>query len=767
MRGWVIASIFLIMIFILFSTTVKASATTQDLLMLWNKTISMQGGGGFYANSNFVNTPDGGLAFITHETGFVVSYLNKLGPDYNLQWSQTYSYGEPYYTYDLEFLKQTSDGGYVMAGTVQHLQNVWTVVVKTDNQGVVQWSKMFNNSSGCGVVQTDDGGFLVSQDAYFYKNTIGLIKLDTSGSILWTRTFNETNDPFLSYDTIFPWSITKTSDGGCIVVAELSVSNNGPRDIGWVKFNSNGEVERSGSYGGRVSQYSVTGVYLSVDNGYVIALDDSQDFFNNTLVKIGPGKEQQWSHKYDFGISTNIISVSDGYFFVSSRDNGYVHEWVKIGLDGTVISEKNLDSRFMGLIKVENGTYLLSGPWNDLGLFRYANYGEVSFNRSSYNVSGGAGNVSVSVVRSEGYDGPISVNYSSIDGSAVAGINYMPVNGMLEFGDNETIKTFPVQILTTNISNTTLSFSLALDNVSGGASLGSLNNTTIAISYGITPTPAPAFSILGIGLPFTGGNNSGLVQYPSTEKTVSTILALVIGIFLALFWPWLAKLLQFLYDAVKSYLQKQFSTKEAKYRGVTAKPKKPLLFGVSLAELFVGFACILLIGITFAYAKDLLSADKLLVIIVAAGITIVVSEMVRRFAARHYKAETEYKFWDAGAIILIITSILHQPFSRPARTIINKPGELGARKQGIIAMAPCVASLLLSIVFLLLLAYGNNYEMLGREGFKMGMMLCVYSLMPFEPMDGKRVINWNKWAWGNVFLPALAFYLGMLLFVFP
>lgn len=144
-----------------------------------------------------------------------------------------------------------------------------------------------------------------------------------------------------------------------------------------------------------------------------------------------------------------------------------------------------------------------------------------------------------------------------------------------------------------------------------------------------------------------------------------------------------------------------------------------------------------------------------------------VCEMVRRYIASHYKAETEYKFWDVGALTLVITSLLHQPFSRPGRTIINNPDGLGARKQGIIAIAPCITSLLLSIVFLLIMAYGNGYELIGSEGFKIGMMICVYGLLPFEPMDGVKVLDWNKLAWGIVFIPALLFYLGMMLFVIP
>jgi hypothetical protein len=268
------------------------------------------------------------------------------------------------------------------------------------------------------------------------------------------------------------------------------------------------------------------------------------------------------------------------------------------------------------------------------------------------------------------------------------------------------------------------------------------------------------------------GNATG-VTFPGPEKAVSVTAPIVVGGILGFAWPllgsllvWPQKMIGLVYDGIKSYLQKLFSVKEEQYRKVKPKPRKKWLFGISITEFFVGIACALLIGITFSYARESLSSlSGLLVVTVAAALTIVVSELVRRYFAARYSVETEYQFWDAGAVILVVTAILRQPFSRPARTIVNRQGSPGAKKLGIIAMAPCVASLALSIVFLLLTAAGSGFETLGKEGFKMGMMICIYSLMPFEPMDGKRVIWWSKMAWGALFIPALAIYLGVLLFM--
>jgi Zn-dependent protease len=106
------------------------------------------------------------------------------------------------------------------------------------------------------------------------------------------------------------------------------------------------------------------------------------------------------------------------------------------------------------------------------------------------------------------------------------------------------------------------------------------------------------------------------------------------------------------------------------------------------------------------------------------------------------------------------------PFGQPARTLVNYSGEKGDRRNGVIALAGPAVSLSLAIVFLVLLAYFGSLTELWKSGFTMCMLACVYSLMPFEPMEGAKVLKWNKVAWGVAFLPALAFYLFMLIFVF-
>ena len=41
----------------------------------------------------------------------------------------------------------------------------------------------------------------------------------------------------------------------------------------------------------------------------------------------------------------------------------------------------------------------------------------------------------------------------------------------------------------------------------------------------------------------------------------------------------------------------------------------------------------------------------------------------------------------------------------------------------------------------------------------------MYQLMPIAPIEGRMVLNWSELGWGMVFLPALAFYPGVVFFL--
>jgi len=111
--------------------------------------------------------------------------------------------------------------------------------------------------------------------------------------------------------------------------------------------------------------------------------------------------------------------------------------------------------------------------------------GQFEFSAANYTVSegGGAGygTVLVTVLRTNGNTGNITVNYNTVDGTAVKGIKYLATNGVLNFGGGQSSQSFAVSIVNTATTEGTEHFTVALSNPTGGASFAGSANATITI----------------------------------------------------------------------------------------------------------------------------------------------------------------------------------------------------------------------------------------------------------------------------------------------
>jgi uncharacterized delta-60 repeat protein/uncharacterized repeat protein (TIGR01451 family) len=154
--------------------------------------------------------------------------------------------------------------------------------------------------------------------------------------------------------------------------------------------------------------------------------------------------------------------------------------------------------------------------------------GQISFATTNYVVSEGAGNLVVSVNRTNGHSGVVSVNYATIPGTALPGFKYTTTVGALTFADGETNKTFSVPILEENQVEGNQTFSLVLSNATGGATLGA--NTLIPVTIvdddiGVTFS-SPVYigndtngSVTLTVLRQNGTNGTTAVNYSTTNLT--------------------------------------------------------------------------------------------------------------------------------------------------------------------------------------------------------------------------------------------------------
>ena len=115
--------------------------------------------------------------------------------------------------------------------------------------------------------------------------------------------------------------------------------------------------------------------------------------------------------------------------------------------------------------------------------------GLLEFSPTTYHVSGTAGLAYVSVIRTVTSGSTVSVVYNTVNGSAVAGTDFVATTGTLTFAPGVATKTFAISLRTTT-ATTDRAFTVTLSNPTGGAVIGAANLATVTV---VKQTPGGLF----------------------------------------------------------------------------------------------------------------------------------------------------------------------------------------------------------------------------------------------------------------------------------
>jgi hypothetical protein len=177
---------------------------------------------------------------ITTDGGFFIGAYDsvlKFDKNYKFAWqnyagNSSTSSGEDHICYHTE---QSSDGGYICAGMLRNskYQLKGLALVKFDTDGNKKWGNIYQdsmvgsgNEEGYSVQQTSDGGYVAAGTTGPNGYDVLLVKTDGSGSTQWTKTFQ-----CGGADTAF--SVKATSDGGYLIVQKTTIA----------KTDSSGEIK--------------------------------------------------------------------------------------------------------------------------------------------------------------------------------------------------------------------------------------------------------------------------------------------------------------------------------------------------------------------------------------------------------------------------------------------------------------------------------------------------------------------------------------------
>ena len=294
--------------------TISASALPFGLLInsvsassaMWNQTYGITEEE--YARS-LVTTPDGGYALAGG------TLLVKTDVNGNLEWSKTFSEGSA------NCLVLTADGGYALAGQTVVFDSgnhdFW--LVKTDANGNIEWSQTYGAEStdiaNC-LIETSEGGFALAGQSYSFGAggyDFWLVKTDEDGNMEWNQTYGGT-------EADKAYSLVATPDGGYTVTGETSSFGAGGSDFWLIKTDENGNIGWNQTYGGTSTEIADSLVVTS-DGGYALAgftttnIERTGDFW---LVKTDTNGNMKWNQTYG-----NLADWERAYALTTTTDGGY------------------------------------------------------------------------------------------------------------------------------------------------------------------------------------------------------------------------------------------------------------------------------------------------------------------------------------------------------------------------------------------------------------------------------------------------------------
>lgn len=149
-------------------------------------------------------------------------------------------------------------------------------------------------------------------------------------------------------------------------------------------------------------------------------------------------------------------------------------------------------------------------------------HGTLQFDPASYTVTEDAGNAFVTVTRTGGSEGQVTVDVTATGGTASAVSDYAFTPTTLTFADGETSRTFGVSIVNDTTDEPDETITLGLSNPTGFAALGAASAATVTITDNDgapspatpAPTATPATGQLpntAGTMPVVGADGSGLV----------------------------------------------------------------------------------------------------------------------------------------------------------------------------------------------------------------------------------------------------------------
>ena len=348
--------------------------------------------------SSILETSDGGyiVAGTTESFGDEIRniWILKLALDGTIEWQKTYRGGEREYAYSIQ---QTSEGGYIIGGSVQLIGQGWFIlVIKISPLGDIEWKQYYQDpnhdyphpfteeptgSQGAelySIQQTNDGGYIAVCNAWIHFDdeiAIWILKLSAAGEIEWEKIYGRSAID----DQVY--SVKQTNDGGYIVAGHTESYGAGSSDILILKLALDGTIEWQKTYGG-VESEKTNSILLTNDGGYIVAGHTESYGAGSSdvlILKLALDGTIEWQKTYGGNASDAANSIQktfDGGYIVAGTSYSFVvgnwEFWIlKLNILGAIEWQKTYGGgqieEAKSIQQTIDGGYIVAGTTDTYG----------------------------------------------------------------------------------------------------------------------------------------------------------------------------------------------------------------------------------------------------------------------------------------------------------------------------------------------------------------------------------------------------------------
>jgi Zn-dependent protease len=146
------------------------------------------------------------------------------------------------------------------------------------------------------------------------------------------------------------------------------------------------------------------------------------------------------------------------------------------------------------------------------------------------------------------------------------------------------------------------------------------------------------------------------------------------------------------------------------------------------------------------------SPSGFVIMLLTFGVAFIAHELAHKLVAQKYGFWAEFRYWETGLILGLLMGITRAfLFLAPGAVYISGGFHgISKRQNAFISLAGAATNVALALIFFTFTPlFGGT---ISNFAVRINLLLAIFNLLPFPPLDGSKVYSWNRRNWALIFL---------------